>query len=387
MIKQIKKFLSNEMSTFEDIDAVLDYRDFSDVLFFVSNLSWDLNDYIKLIEAEQKETVVIIFYDHFKYDNLANGDYCNVSKSMRDIIEVVNTYASKAFVLVTCNIYTEDEIAHIKPTNLKIIETSYMIYEAITIGLTWNNPIDKDFNKEWHVICLNNNPRPHRIGVLLYLNALGIKSVYSTFISKERWEKGVEYTYETILSHLYPYSKLYDKMNIISLENIYKHNAEYVFADDNDTNYETLLQILPSQNCDDNFINKLLPLYKSAAVEIITESTALEETAMLCEKFVHTIIGECFPIIIGTRRNVEIYRNLGYDMFDDVIDHSYDYEPNPFYRLKMAIDANIDILTNKDLAISLYAQNKERFENNINNYKKQYNKTLGHVLRELDYMI
>jgi hypothetical protein len=75
---------------------------------------------------------------------------------------------------------------------------------------------------------------------------------------------------------------------------------------------------------------------------------------------------------------------MGYDMFDDIIDHSYDYEPNPFYRLKMAIDLNIDILTNKDLAISLYSKNRMRLDNNIENYIKQYDIILADTIGDLD---
>ena len=72
---------------------------------------------------------------------------------------------------------------------------------------------------------------------------------------------------------------------------------------------------------------------------------------------------------------------------DDIIDHSYDYEPNPFYRMKMAIDANIEIISDRDLAISLHEENKERFENNIQNYIAQYDIILGNTLGELDAFI
>ena len=136
-----------------------------------------------------------------------------------------------------------------------------------------------------------------------------------------------------------------------------------------------------------NFIANLLPVYKNTAVEIITETTAAEGTAHLTEKYVNCVFGKCFPIIIGTFKNVELYRSMGYDMFDDIIDHSYDYEPNPFYRMKMAIDANIEIISDRDLAISLHEENKERFENNIQNYIAQYDIILGNTLGELDAFI
>ena len=154
------------------------------------------------------------------------------------------------------------------------------------------------------------------------------------------------------------------------VEYINRNSAEYIYNDRETTN-------------SDNY-KKLIPLYENAIVEIVTETTALENTANIAEKFVHCVIGRCFPIIIGIYKNVELYRNMGFDMFDDIIDHSYDFEPNPFYRMKMAIDSNIEILTNKDLAFSFYEANKKRLDANVENYIKQYDIILADTIGNLD---
>ena len=195
-------------------------------------------------------------------------------------------------------------------------------------------------------------------------------NMHSSFISKERWETNTPYTYDTILSYIYPNGKIKDSLNSISLESIYRNSAEYIYNDRETTN-------------SDNY-KKLIPLYENAIVEIVTETTALENTANIAEKFVHCVIGRCFPIIIGIYKNVELYRNMGFDMFDDIIDHSYDFEPNPFYRMKMAIDSNIEILTNKDLAFSFYEANKKRLDANVENYIKQYDIILADTIGNLD---
>jgi hypothetical protein len=161
------------------------------------------------------------------------------------------------------------------------------------------------------------------------------------------------------------------------LEHKFKSTSEYVYDDDEDKHSSNM----------DNFFKNLLPKYQNVAIEIITESTSLEYSAHLTEKFVHCVLGKCFPIIIGTVGNVDLYRKLGYDMFDDIIDHSYDSEENPFYRMKMAIDLNIHILTNKEMAISMYHENEHRLDKNISNYYKGYDMVLNDVVGGLYYML
>jgi hypothetical protein len=58
----------------------------------------------------------------------------------------------------------------------------------------------------------------------------------------------------------------------------------------------------------------------------ITEKTA--KAFLLCQ----------FPLLISVTGTVEKLRRHGFDMFDDIIDHSYDKEPNPRHRVTMVAD-------------------------------------------------
>jgi hypothetical protein len=49
------------------------------------------------------------------------------------------------------------------------------------------------------------------------------------------------------------------------------------------------------------------------------------------------IIGQ-IPIFIAIPGHVRMLRELGFDMFDDIIDHSYDKEDDSDTRMKLAID-------------------------------------------------
>ena len=369
MISKIGKFLSNTLDL-STIDADANFNDFSNITIFSCNHGTSLSEYNDAL-SKSKPTMVFVFSDHYWYGDLSNSiDKNLMNHSLNNIVNAVNKHDINV-ILLTENFYSDIELGDKCPKNLSIVVSPTFMYGPNGCNIQYDLNITKHIHRKWHVLCLNNNPRPHRVGVLLYLNYLGMnRNMYSSFISKERWESNAPYAYDTILSYIYPNGKIKDSLNNISLESIYRDYAEYVYTASTVSN-------------DDNY-KKLISLYENAIVEIVTESTALEQTANFSEKFVHCVIGRCFPIIIGIYKNVELYRNMGYDMFDDIIDHSYDFEPNPFYRMKMAIDSNIEILTNKDLAYSFYEANKKRLDANVENYIKQYDIILGNTIGNLD---
>jgi hypothetical protein len=60
----------------------------------------------------------------------------------------------------------------------------------------------------------------------------------------------------------------------------------------------------------------------------------------------------------------------GFDMFDDLIDHSYDSEPNHQLRMLGAVNEVIKINNDPQKVINFYKNNQERF---IDNKKKVIN--------------
>lgn len=70
------------------------------------------------------------------------------------------------------------------------------------------------------------------------------------------------------------------------------------------------------------------------------------------------------PIYISQVGYVNELRLLGFDLFDDIVDHSYDNELDPFKRITLAVD-EMDKLRNLDL-LDFYNKNYLRFvKNNI----------------------
>ena len=77
----------------------------------------------------------------------------------------------------------------------------------------------------------------------------------------------------------------------------------------------------------DNFFT-LEWLYKSTQINVVTETQYRETQGIITEKTYFAFAGCQVPIIIGHKNIVQQCRDLGFDMFDDIIDNSYDSVEN-----------------------------------------------------------
>jgi hypothetical protein len=106
-------------------------------------------------------------------------------------------------------------------------------------------------------------------------------------------------------------------------------------------------------------------LYKNTCIEIVGETTFFVEPGMLTEKYLHTVFGCNFPIVLNVPGTVDYLRRQGFDLFDDIVDHSYDLEKIHANRIMRAIDDNYLLLSNKKHATDLWLQCRERFQHNL----------------------
>lgn len=96
---------------------------------------------------------------------------------------------------------------------------------------------------------------------------------------------------------------------------------------------------------DENFI-RLLPVYGSAAVNIVTETQYDHRPGVICEKTLFAMVAKQVPILIGYQGIVADCKDMGFDMFEDVVDTSYDLLPND-QRVEQAILRNQDLIQGK----------------------------------------
>ena len=100
-------------------------------------------------------------------------------------------------------------------------------------------------------------------------------------------------------------------------------------------------QLKGRENCD-NFIG-LGGVYSKCAVNIVTETLYDPVPGLFSEKTLHALFAQQIPIVIGSQGLVSSIRAHGFDMFDDVVDTSYDSLPNEI-RIPRALELNRDLI-------------------------------------------
>ena len=70
------------------------------------------------------------------------------------------------------------------------------------------------------------------------------------------------------------------------------------------------------------------------------------------------------PIWVGGYGHPTFFREMGFDVFDDLVDHSYEMLDDPVERIDQAILRNKNLLENKDLLAAYFNKNRDRFEAN-----------------------
>ena len=121
-----------------------------------------------------------------------------------------------------------------------------------------------------------------------------------------------------------------------------------------------------------NFENRLRGMYRDSFVEIVSESVFAAPSFILTEKTANSFFGCNFPIILGGCGIVAHLREIGLDMFDDIVDHSYDLIANPFDRIVNAVESNRRLLLDTDHAKQSWMQCQTRFEHNVAVMRNMY---------------
>lgn len=106
-------------------------------------------------------------------------------------------------------------------------------------------------------------------------------------------------------------------------------------------------------------------LFLHSAVSLITESLSFQKASAFTEKTLYSVLGLNFPIWIGGgNRQAEVWKKLGFDVFDDVINHDYQHYDTLLERCVYAFTLNKKILTDLEYATSLRNLHIERLKNN-----------------------
>ncbi len=103
------------------------------------------------------------------------------------------------------------------------------------------------------------------------------------------------------------------------------------------------------------------PAWSDSCLNLVNEST-VKNRIFITEKTWKPIMSGQMFMIFGNAGTVAELRRLGFDVFDDIIDHSYDLEPDARCRLNK-IHTELDRLVDSDLRGKMMGTVQRRIEN------------------------
>ena len=105
-------------------------------------------------------------------------------------------------------------------------------------------------------------------------------------------------------------------------------------------------------------------IFLNSGISLITESDLHQRAAIFTEKTLYAVWGLTFPIWIGGYNQAKEWKRIGFDTFDDVIDHSYQNYDTLIERCYYAFFLNLELLSNIDKTQKLRLVHKDRLFKN-----------------------
>lgn len=106
-------------------------------------------------------------------------------------------------------------------------------------------------------------------------------------------------------------------------------------------------------------------IFSGSAVSLITESLRFEKSTLFTEKTAYAILGKTFPLWVGGGVNqTQHFEEMGFDVFSDVIDHSYQNYNTLIERCYYAFKDNLHILSDYNYARQIRESMMDRLEHN-----------------------
>ena len=126
----------------------------------------------------------------------------------------------------------------------------------------------------------------------------------------------------------------------------------------------------------DNWI-RLLPVYSACDINVVTETIYNHAPGIITEKTLMAFLALQVPIIIGHAGIVDQCEQLGFDMFRDVVNTSYDHLPNAT-RWQQALELNQQLLINGIDRLAL----QQRLERNQAWARTEWPRKLAHAYQQ-----
>ena len=293
---------------------------------------------------------------------------------IKDLVEVPDPRYPDSGHAVSILIQKHPDTQFILFTSMQNLFFPYPNVHVIPWGPDWLNQdnkyqilqpvINKNFKSDKIFVCLNRNGKSHRLVSLSYLCGGGYdqfgQMTYLCWHPDNPIRDNFTLTFPWHLFNWRFESPQQDRIRDQIL-NGYAGTVKIMQNFDSD-----IFEVLGPTGIDvaSNF-KDLRPKYLNSFVEIVNESLYSTVEFMLTEKTIQSFYGYNFPIIFSGVGVIKHLRDLGLDMFDDIINHSYDKIENLVDRIVVGIDSNRRLLTDGDYTKEKWKQCQHRFESNV----------------------
>ena len=140
-----------------------------------------------------------------------------------------------------------------------------------------------------------------------------------------------------------------------------RYNDRFPIVLDHENVTQDLIHDITDDRITDAFVNVIM----ETSFERYPWNSVAWNVPFMTEKTSKAFLLRQVPIMISHRHSLSFLREHGFDLFDDIIDHSYDNETCPETRIKMAID-QLESICSKDITYwqDYKMQNRDRFDRN-----------------------
>lgn len=288
------------------------------------------------LATESETNIILLQQDHLHYTNQQSL----VSENIIGLIKLASQYPNKRFLFHCFTGQLSKELNQvILPSNLIVTASEvWCFWWGLTIykyghQITKKNPNIKKF------ICLNNRNRPHRSMLVAYL--LGKNLDQHGDVSCLEWNQYINLPANCPQSIVETIQQGIDSYSSDRLLDVPYSNKGFLH----------------------NYNHQIFNLHKSSYAEIISETTFFETSRFITDKYIQSVLGANFPILIAVEGTATALKDIGFDLFDDIVDHSYDIILDPVVRLASAVDLNLDLLTDPHIDL-LWQKYRQRFLTN-----------------------
>ena len=332
---------------------------------FIDNLNLGLSNLV--LDCIKNKGLKIIFLNE-------NESYNNIEKIVNKIesfINLNNLNASNFYLL------NNNSNLHIIKSTINLFKTEFLL--ETLVGKVYSNfnsiKLDKKFTFLLHI----KHPRFHRLDLLTLLDRNGLldsNMIDWSFTFKN--DTNFDDTTQTnnFLINQFKQTSLLD-LSDQNLNNSFKKicvcKKSSYYEPNNDFRISSL----------DSYGKETMESYEESYINIITETYFNEKGIHITEKSFKPFYLYQLPIFLANQNHIKtLKKEYGLDVFDDLIDHSYDNEEDNLKRLYMVYNEIKRLSEIKNTITQYYLDNIDRIKKNREIIKENWlsNKTTNYFL-------